>query len=131
MEDLHLEIASHNLTLRLVEPTPETYVARLIAADMQAEAPVFHFGGDYLGRFLANLARDWRGWDGQREWSSLEGTLALRASISKAGEVTFEVSIDERTSRWHSGGHIRVENGRLDDVAARAEAFCKLLGAAT
>src|SRR5690242_6838025 len=119
MQDLTFEIASRILTLRLTEPTSETYVARLIASDMQANTQLFHNGGDDLGDFLSGLARDWRGWQGERSWSSLEGTLVLCASISKAGAVTFDVQINERTFTWEVRGRIYVENGRLDDIASR------------
>jgi hypothetical protein len=131
MEESRFEIRSPELTLRLVEPTPDTYIARLIAAELQAEAAVFHFGGDYLDKFLADLATDWRGWKGEREWSSLEGTLALRASISAGGEVIIAVSITERHWTWAVSGNVHIENGRLDSIASDASTFCKLLGAAT
>ena len=131
MDDTYFEIASAILTLRLVKATPETYVARLIAAEVQAEAPIYHYGGDFLGEFLSALARDWRGWDGERTWSSLEGTLTLRASMSRTGQVLFAVAINERAGTWRVSGDIRVENGHLNAISERAEKFCKLLGAAT
>jgi uncharacterized protein DUF6228 len=46
-----------------------------------------------LRDFLAGLAKDWRGWQGARTWTSMEGEMTLEASHDGLGHVTIAVTL--------------------------------------
>ena len=117
--------------LVLGPPDPDAFTARLIAPGLSAEVAVFHYGGDFLGQYFAELAASWRGWDGGRDWRSLEGALEFHASISKAGAVLIQVVLRNSADfSWRLTYDFGIENGDLDMLAREAAAFGRLLGAA-
>ena len=88
-------------------------------------------GCDGLDQFWRELAEDWRGWEGTRSWRSLEGELELSATSDRLGHVELEVRLDEGAPfQWRVYGMISLEGGQLDSIAAAAQTFCGLLGAA-
>jgi hypothetical protein len=42
---------------------------------------------------FAELAANWRGWDGERRWADLEGRVALAATADSLGHVTIKVTL--------------------------------------
>jgi hypothetical protein len=46
-----------------------------------------------LGTFFQRLADDWRGWEGAREWRSLEGEMAIDARHDGRGHVAIGVTL--------------------------------------
>jgi hypothetical protein len=49
---------------------------------------------DGLADFFAGLAADWKGWTGQREWSSFEHDLKLSAQSPRGGGVHLGVHLN-------------------------------------
>ena len=65
-----------------------------------------------LAGFFADLADDWRGWSGTKEWNGMEGGLRLFCTHDKVGHVTMRVSLSSHsgtgwkltsTCRWRLG----------------------------
>jgi hypothetical protein len=56
------------------------FLARAEGAGLAASVSVQTLHGDGLGSFAAGLDRDFRGWPGERVWTSLRGDLELRAT---------------------------------------------------
>jgi hypothetical protein len=124
--------ADDGAELVLGPPDPDAFMARLRAPGLNAEVAVFHFGGDFLGKYFADLATNWRGWDGDRDWRSLEGALEFHASISKAGAVLIQVVLRNSADfTWRVTYDFGIENGDLDMLAREAAAFGQLLVATT
>jgi hypothetical protein len=80
---------------------------------------------ELLVDLFESIARDWRGWDGKRRWSSIEGELNVAASTTKTGNVTLSVEL------VHSGGvdewrlivPIFTEAGQLERIAREVASF--------
>ncbi|WP_225625377.1 DUF6228 family protein [Streptomyces werraensis] len=71
------------------------------------------WGGDGLDTFLASLAEDFRGWQGERTWHSLCHDLTLSAEHRSGGYVRLGWAISDgapgeewrfETSTWHEAG---------------------------
>lgn len=71
------------------------------------------WGGDGLDTFLASLAEDFRGWQGERTWHSLCHDLTLSAEHHSGGHVRLRWAISDgepteewrfETSTWHQAG---------------------------
>jgi hypothetical protein len=90
-----------------------------------------YYGGDFIGEYFTDLASNWRGWDGERSWRSLEDALEFHASMSKPGAVFLRVVLRNSADfTWTLTHELRIENGDLDTLARQACAFGLALGAA-
>ena len=125
-------LSADGAELVLESPDPDTYQARLRGEGIDATVAVFHDAGDFIGAYFSELAANWRGWDGERSWRSLEDALEFHASISKSGAVTLRVCLrNSDRFTWCVTYDFSIENGSLDALAEAARAFGQLLGAAT
>jgi hypothetical protein len=71
-----------------------------------------------LADFLGALARDWRGWDGEREWQSAEAELRLTARHDKTNTVLVTVEIEEGAPpRWRCEAELELEPGAFHQLA--------------
>lgn len=129
-ESLSFDIRSADGALLALGPAdPDVYSARITAPGLSAQVAVFHYRGDRLDEFFAGLARDWRGWDGERGWRCLEAALAIGATISRAGAITLRVELRNSPKfTWQVTYDFIVENGSLDGIATGASRFVECLG---
>lgn len=74
---------------------------------------------------FADMARDWRGWSGEKEWESLEGELRLRCSRDRFGHVFVRVRLRSGIDvcDWCLAATVMVEAGQLQSIAAQAARF--------
>ena len=71
-----------------------TAVVGIWAGGLQARTVVTFSDGPWNpARFFAELAADWRGWDGERRWRSLEGEMEIEASHDGRGHVLIGVTV--------------------------------------
>ena len=98
--------------------------ARIDFGDLTAEAKVYErFSRDALRLdvYLADLAHNWRGWDGEKAWEALG--LRLAARHDGLGHVTIEVTLEEgyaSADRWRVRASLAVDAGGLDRLAVDA-----------
>jgi hypothetical protein len=77
----------------------------------------------HLAEFFEELARDWKGWAGDKTFSVVEHDLGLRATHDGKGHVLLWVRLgthgaeDDKT--WHVVVPLPLEAGGLERVAAR------------
>jgi uncharacterized protein DUF6228 len=99
----------------------DSYLVTLKGPDLEARGKVWNGVGTGLGDFVAELARSWRGWDGLRKWSSMEGELELEAVMDRTGHVHLTVALQYRLPvLWRVQLQLVVEAGQLDRLAADA-----------
>jgi hypothetical protein len=67
-----------------------------------------------LEKFFGELARDWKGWKGERKWASLEDELTLSASCDRLGHIFLGIRL--QSSEWSLQGFITLEAGQLAGV---------------
>jgi hypothetical protein len=91
-------------------------------------------GPQRLAHFFAELAADWREWEGTKEWAGGDGELRLAATHDGVGHVELFVAMRAHWSgqppfpdEWATSGVVVIEPGSLDHVACRVAA---LLGVA-
>ena len=71
-----------------------------------------------LAHFFADLADDWRGWSGTKEWDGMAGGLRLSCTHDKVGHVTMRVSLSSHSGTgWETRVGVPLEAGQLDHVA--------------
>jgi uncharacterized protein DUF6228 len=77
--------------------------------------------------FLEDLAENWRGWRGAKEWQSYEGDFQLKATADGRGHVFLLVSLAAGLSddRWRAQATLVLEAGQLDSFAKDFHAFLR------
>jgi hypothetical protein len=121
------------LVFRNLRPLPDgspfTIDVELRSSGLAAELPVYasaNSGFQDVARFFADMARDWRGWEGTRRYESLEGDLAIAASHH--GHVALDVELVSHTHEWTASAHVTINPG--EDLARAAAEIDALLGRA-
>jgi hypothetical protein len=114
---------SDQLVLWTVKPRDQ-WRARIDFGDLVAEAKICErHSGDalHLEAYFADLANQWRGWTGTKEWTSLG--LRLGACHDGLGHVTLEATLDHdyaMPDRWRVHASLVVDAGSLDALARAA-----------
>jgi hypothetical protein len=113
--------------LRITWRGEEKWRVELAGPGLRAEREVYAYAplGDFRALF-EGMARDWRGWQGERSWTSLEGELHLGCTHDGLGHIAIRVELETENrgpSDWKAVGTIRVEAGVLDALAAAARSF--------
>ena len=94
------------------------------------QAVVDFYGGDSppVGDLFAEIATDWRGWEGKRTWSSLEGEIQLSATHDGLGTVALAVEIRSDVHvdagyLWSANGVLFLDGAHLIGLARQAGDF--------
>lgn len=106
------------------------FTVAIEAPNANAVAKIYAYQAETLCAFFADIARSWRGWDGEKNWASLEGELGLRATSDRLGHVTLGYTLRSGHGLydWCVAGALELEAGQLDRVAADAEGFIDATG---
>lgn len=68
--------------------------------------------------FFAELAANWRGWDGERRWADLERRVTLAASADSLGHVTIKVTLKGPNYQDLAEVRLIFEAGALEHMSA-------------
>jgi hypothetical protein len=125
---LRLESSRDGGHLELRHRGPEWWEVTLTLPGLTATAKVdcFSYDGEHtLGVLFRRLSDDWRGWDGERTWASIEGGVDLAATHDGLGHVALRVRIRSRLydDDWTANGVIWLDAGQLGRVAREVAAF--------
>lgn len=101
------------------------YTAHLETAGLHAVTGVYMYGTDGLPDFFAELAGDWRGWQGQHGWSSLEGELSLDVEHDGMGVATTIVTLTPEVAplQWEARMSLSLDAGALAEGATAVSRF--------
>jgi hypothetical protein len=98
---------------------------RLSGGGVEAHERVHDHLAHRWAELFEGLARDWRGWVGERIVESLEGQLKVSCTADRLGHVSLRVELrgDPSGSQWHAADTICLETGQLEDLAHRAKDY--------
>lgn len=120
-----LKSAQDGTTLELFGRLGDNFLARLAGPNLEATATVYDHEPADLKHFFADLAANWKGWRGQKQWKSLEGELQLDATIDSTGHV--KLSVQMRSGPypfdWRLSAALLLEAGQLDRIAHTVASF--------
>lgn len=104
---------------------PDYGFAELNCGTMEARIEFYEPNLSTLRTFLADLAEHWRGWEGEREWSSCERHIGLYAKHDKLGTVS--VTVELRSGiytgagpTWRAVGVVLLDSGALEALVREA-----------
>jgi hypothetical protein len=79
---------------------------------------------DGLADYFAGLAANWKGWSGQREWTSFERDLKLSAQSHHTGHIDLHVNLNHGAPPyWELQFGIALEAGELERLSVEAREF--------
>jgi hypothetical protein len=101
------------------------YQAELACGSMNAAVEFYEMGLRPVKPFFDDLAASWRGWDGERQWTALEGEVRLSATHDGLGTVTLAVELrsghyTDAGASWSARGVLYLDAGGLDALARQA-----------
>jgi len=76
-----------------------------------------------LPDFFAELAENWKGWDGEKVWRAMEDECRLNASMSKTGHVILKTTLNLYRYQWRAMPEIMIEAGQLDSIDKHVREF--------
>jgi uncharacterized protein DUF6228 len=96
-----------------------TFPARLVGGPATAEVRAYDTRCDSLADFFGELAAQPRGWEGVKEWMSLEEHMPLSATMDRLGHVFLRVRLLDHgdPSDWRVEATLLLESGQLDALA--------------
>jgi hypothetical protein len=69
------------------------FTASICTEAMRASTEVYVYGGRSPLELFEGMAHEWRGWQGSKEWASLEGELTLSAIHNGLGTITLQARL--------------------------------------
>ena len=127
MDKITIKCKNYGSLLSFSQRDKEGWMTEIIGLGITAKIKT----SDYLYdpcSFFSDIASHWRGWDGIKEYKSLEGELTIQAQHDKKGEVSMNVTLtpNDRADDWKVEHTFGVEPGQLDKIALEMkEFFCR------
>ena len=105
----------------------DSFYVRVTAENLSAAIHVWD-GVMSLPRYFADLAANWRGWDREKEWASLEQEFILRATNDGRGHILLFVTLRGGMfpREWTVEAVIPTEAGLLDRITSDCLSFVSL-----
>jgi hypothetical protein len=121
-----IKSAHGGTTLDFSELAGGFYRVTLSVSDVRGSCLVCDYEpAAYLRGFFRDLATNWRGWKGKKEWSSLEGELRLTATSDSVGHISLSVRIRSGPYPfdWSLSTTLLLEAGNLEQIASQVDGF--------
>lgn len=79
----------------------------------------------FLVDLFSFIAKEWKGWQGVQEWSSIEGELAISATSDSLGHVTLNIKISEFDGPevWNLDVSMSLDASQTESIAKSVGAF--------
>ena len=74
------------------------------------------------------MARDWKGWPGTKEWRALDGELSITASSDSVGHITLITEMSYQSGDFLLSATITLEAGQLEQVFRAVNSLLPLDG---
>ena len=71
----------------------ESFLVTVKNYEIQAETRASSYRAASLTEFFRDIAENWRGWQGEKRWTTLEGELEFTATADKTGHVRLGFSL--------------------------------------
>lgn len=125
--------------LKLSEPKPpgSSHPVEYLRVSLEdreiaaSTARVYIYEPYHLAAFFADLAAQWKGWAGEKEWHSVEDDFALSCTSDGLGHAALRVTLKSGLYEddWCVQAVIHVDAGQLEDLAAKVKTFLHVASA--
>ena len=128
MPDFELTSTKDGVRLMLSPVGPRTYSASIAGRNLNVSTTIHDVLGEIyvFPKFWEELASSWKGWSGERTWSSLEGDLKFTATSDNLGHITIRCHLSSGGFEgWSITVWLHCEAGALDSLARKADRFAR------
>jgi uncharacterized protein DUF6228 len=96
-----------------------------LRSSIRVHTPPYYGGPEGLAKLFEDIAANWRGWSGEKNWASLEGEMRISCTCDKLGHTRMAVLLrDLHPERgWTASGSLIMEAGQLDKIARSVREF--------
>ena len=119
--------------LKLSEPQPPSlrYPVEYLRVSIEdrdiaaSSSRVYIYEPHDLAAFFDELAANGKGWEGEKQWHSVENDFALSCTSDGLGHAALRVTLKSGLYEddWCVQAVIHVDAGQLEDLAAKVNAF--------
>lgn len=102
----------------------EFYRVTLEATDIKISVKVYAFDpfDKSFWSYFEDLANNWRGWESEKQWSSLEGEFKVSSESDSLGHIRMGFAL-ESFDKWNAQIIINLDAGQLEDIAQKVKQF--------
>jgi len=103
------------------------FIVSLYNAPMNGTVRLSDLEPNRWAEYFEDLAKNWKGWKGEKKIGSIEGDLTLKATSDSLGHISvrIELKADQGGADWLVAGTLVLEAGSLDMIAKSARRFFK------
>jgi hypothetical protein len=104
----------------------DSFVVKVTRYDLFTATKVWAgYTSSHPAEWFCELAESWRGWQGERQWESMEHELRLVATNDRRGHIALGIQLRSGFSDydWSVAATIMVDAGQLEGVAKHAVSF--------
>jgi hypothetical protein len=104
----------------------ENFWVTLETTGLNATARVWNPAfGTSPNQFFADIVQSWRGWEGEKAWSSIEGELTLIGTSDNLGHIFIEIRLrpDSYPAVWNTTINFLLDAGQLEPVSRQFDRF--------
>lgn len=106
--------------------SPIVYFAASVRdTNLRAVSRVYAYGAENIASLFEDVARNWRGWEGEKSGGSIEGDLSLTCESDLLGHTFVRVTLASGPydHNWRVEVTIRLDAAQLDGVAKQLRSF--------
>ena len=80
---------------------------------------------DLLVDLFAYMAKEWKGWDGEIEWASIEQEFSIKCTSDQKGHIAVKLKFSqyEGAEPWDAQVTLNLESGLMEKASKNVKAF--------
>lgn len=96
-----------------------------------SSAKVYIYEPYDLAAFFDDLAANWKGWEGEKQWHSVEHDFALNCTSNGVGHVAMSLTLKSGPYEddWSVKAVIHIDAGQLEEIALKVKGLLHVKGA--
>ncbi|MBW4691725.1 MAG: hypothetical protein KME27_08130 [Lyngbya sp. HA4199-MV5] len=122
-----IKSANTDAKLEFSEVGNEYFTVTFSSVSLSASHRVWGYTGDCerLVSLFVEMAENWTGWEGIKNWDAIEDDFSLSCTSDKLGHITLEVELVGRDTPelWSAKFNVEVEAGQLEKIANEMKAL--------
>lgn len=126
MDNVIIQSADSAGRLTFSDTEGDYFTAAYDSPDLRVSKRVWGYTDcELLVDLFRSMALDWKGWDGERRWSSVEGEFTVAGTSDRLGHIKLALRFVQFEGRepWKAEPVLNVEAGQLDAIAENVRRF--------
>ena len=125
-DEVRIKSADTAATLAFSAKDGDYFIASYESPALRASIRVYGYTDcEALVELFESMSRDWKGWEGERNWVSLEGEFGFSCTSDGKGHVALKLGFAQMydPEPWRAQSTLNLEAGLLDSVATSVRKF--------